>query len=182
MIQLVALHFHILLVANRVLTVGDPRRALEIAHFLDKSFKNRDANDSVAVSNGECSCLSINGATNYAVDQDTANDFSPSVTVIHSSRGFTTYTGTYKGVPISIISIGMGFPMMDMMIREVRSITTGPMAIIRLVFLDETFPKYIPTICTKLHLTAYALEIIECCKIYFYRCDLNPLDLVHVDL
>ena len=32
----------------------------------------------------------------------------PHVQVHASHRGFLTITGTYKGVPISIISIGMG--------------------------------------------------------------------------
>ena len=49
-----------------------------------------------------------------------------------SYRGFTFYTGSYKGVRMSIISIGMGYPMMDMMVREVRAVTEGPLALIRL--------------------------------------------------
>ena len=49
-----------------------------------------------------------------------------------SNRGFTTYTGTKNGKPISIMSIGMGMPMMDFAIREIRAITDGPLAIIRL--------------------------------------------------
>ena len=39
-----------------------------------------------------------------------------------SSRGFVTYTGTYHGVEVSIVSIGMGLPMMDFFVREVRSV------------------------------------------------------------
>ena len=36
------------------------------------------------------------------------------VTSTASKRGFTTLTGLFKGKRISIIAIGMGYPMMDM--------------------------------------------------------------------
>ncbi|KAI5477525.1 hypothetical protein MNV49_006312 [Pseudohyphozyma bogoriensis] len=48
-----------------------------------------------------------------------------------SARGFTTITGRYKGVPVSLIAIGMGYPMMDFLVREARHIVDGDMAIIR---------------------------------------------------
>jgi Phosphorylase superfamily len=48
-----------------------------------------------------------------------------------SNRGFTTFTGTYKGVPVSVVSIGMGYPMMDFFVREARAVVKGPLAIIR---------------------------------------------------
>ena len=48
-----------------------------------------------------------------------------------SSRGFTTYTGTFEGVEMSVIAIGMGPPMMDFMVREVRNVVQGPMAVVR---------------------------------------------------
>ncbi|CAI2164971.1 18563_t:CDS:2 [Funneliformis geosporum] len=50
---------------------------------------------------------------------------------LESQRGFTTLTGKYHGVPISIVGIGMGISMMDFFIREVRSIVDGQLAIIR---------------------------------------------------
>ncbi|CAB4493161.1 unnamed protein product [Rhizophagus irregularis] len=50
---------------------------------------------------------------------------------LSSARGFLTITGKYKGVPISIIAIGMGLPMMDFFVREVRSVVDGQLAIIR---------------------------------------------------
>lgn len=53
-------------------------------------------------------------------------------TKITSERLFTTITGTYKGVPVSIIAIGMGVPMVDIMMREFSYLRPGPMAIIRL--------------------------------------------------
>src|SRR5262245_36989255 len=49
-----------------------------------------------------------------------------------STRGFITYTGTYKGTPTTIMSIGMGLAMMDFAVRELRAVTRGPLAIIRL--------------------------------------------------
>ncbi|KAI9023049.1 nucleoside phosphorylase domain-containing protein [Phycomyces nitens] len=48
-----------------------------------------------------------------------------------SQRGFLTITGRYKGVPVSIIAIGMGNCMMDFFVRETRAVTVGPIAIIR---------------------------------------------------
>lgn len=48
-----------------------------------------------------------------------------------SSRGFTTFTGKYRGVPCSVVSIGMGPSMMDFFVRESRAVVTGPMEIIR---------------------------------------------------
>ncbi|CAG8437946.1 4635_t:CDS:10 [Acaulospora colombiana] len=48
-----------------------------------------------------------------------------------SSRGFFTLTGKYKGEPVSVVGIGMGLPMMDFFVREVRAITDGPLIIIR---------------------------------------------------
>ncbi|KAI8970420.1 nucleoside phosphorylase domain-containing protein [Mycotypha africana] len=48
-----------------------------------------------------------------------------------SQRGFLTITGRYKGVPVSIMAIGMGNPMMDFFIRETRASVEGTMAVIR---------------------------------------------------
>ncbi|RIB01629.1 nucleoside phosphorylase domain-containing protein [Gigaspora rosea] len=49
-----------------------------------------------------------------------------------SHRGFLTITGKYKGVPISIVGIGMGLSMMDFFVREARAIIDGTMIIIRI--------------------------------------------------
>ncbi|KAM9959078.1 hypothetical protein ACTFIR_000129 [Dictyostelium discoideum] len=46
-------------------------------------------------------------------------------------RGFVIHTGKYKGIRVSIVSIGMGTPMMDFLVREGRFVVEGPMAIIR---------------------------------------------------
>ncbi|EGC35231.1 hypothetical protein DICPUDRAFT_79031 [Dictyostelium purpureum] len=48
-----------------------------------------------------------------------------------SHRGFVIHNGKYKGVKVSIVSIGMGPSMMDFLVREGRYVVEGPMAIIR---------------------------------------------------
>jgi len=53
------------------------------------------------------------------------------VTVVESTRGFTTYTGLHQGTPVSIIATGMGTAMIDFVIRETRAIVDGEMAIFR---------------------------------------------------
>ncbi|KAJ2559444.1 hypothetical protein EV175_000337 [Coemansia sp. RSA 1933] len=49
-----------------------------------------------------------------------------------SHRGILTITGVYKGLPVSIVAIGMGLSMMDFFVREVRMVVQGPLTIIRL--------------------------------------------------
>lgn len=58
-------------------------------------------------------------------------DASPQPFRLTTERGFTTITGRYKGVPISIISIGMGNSMVDFFIREVRECLSGDMLVVR---------------------------------------------------
>jgi uridine phosphorylase len=50
-----------------------------------------------------------------------------------SSRGFSTYNGTYKGTAISVVAIGMGISMMDFFVRESRAVVESgtKMAIVR---------------------------------------------------
>ena len=50
-----------------------------------------------------------------------------------SERGFMTITGRFKGVPISIVSTGMGFPNTDFFVREVRECLSGDMLVVRSV-------------------------------------------------
>ncbi|KZT24349.1 purine and uridine phosphorylase [Neolentinus lepideus HHB14362 ss-1] len=59
-------------------------------------------------------------------------DASPKLFRLTSERGFLTITGRYKGVPISICSIGMGYPNMDFFVREVRECLGGDMLVVRL--------------------------------------------------
>mmetsp|Transcript_8696 Transcript_8696/g.26744 ORF Transcript_8696/g.26744 Transcript_8696/m.26744 type:complete len:239 (-) Transcript_8696:406-1122(-) len=54
-----------------------------------------------------------------------------SVAELTSPRGFTTFTGSVGGVPVSVVSIGMGVAMMDFLVREARAIVDGPIVIVR---------------------------------------------------
>src|ERR1700733_8629429 len=50
-----------------------------------------------------------------------------------TTRGFTTYTGTFEGKRVTVMAIGMGIPMQDFAVRESQDVAdSGPMAIIRL--------------------------------------------------
>ncbi|CAI2373498.1 unnamed protein product [Moneuplotes crassus] len=50
---------------------------------------------------------------------------------INSPRHFITYTGLFKGTPISVIASGMGQPMIDFTMRETKIHLDGPMACVR---------------------------------------------------
>ncbi|KAF9582582.1 hypothetical protein BGW38_011010 [Lunasporangiospora selenospora] len=89
--------------ANRILTVGDPARAIVLSRWLD----------GVDVINTPPKTVP-------------SNLFS-----FASHRGFLTITGRYKGVPVSIVAIGMGISMMDFFVRECRAVVDGPMIMIR---------------------------------------------------
>jgi uridine phosphorylase len=60
-------------------------------------------------------------------------DKTPTPFKLTSERGFMTITGRYKGVPVSIVSTGMGFPNTDFFVREVRECLSGDMLVVRLV-------------------------------------------------
>lgn len=49
-----------------------------------------------------------------------------------SHRKFLTLTGTYNGIPISVVAIGMGFSVVDFFVRECRAVVDGDMIIVRL--------------------------------------------------
>ncbi|TIB57238.1 hypothetical protein E3P79_03102 [Wallemia ichthyophaga] len=51
---------------------------------------------------------------------------------LRSDRGFECYTGVYKGVPISVHAIGMGFSAMDFLVREARACVDGDMVVVRM--------------------------------------------------
>ncbi|KAI0933021.1 hypothetical protein AcW1_000038 [Taiwanofungus camphoratus] len=59
-------------------------------------------------------------------------DPSPKPFTLRSERGFTTITGRYKNIPVSIVSIGMGHPNADFFVREVRECLSGDMVVVRL--------------------------------------------------
>ena len=51
---------------------------------------------------------------------------------LRTNRGFTTHTGIYRGVPMTIVATGMGTAMMDFMVREVAAVTDGQLVFVRL--------------------------------------------------
>lgn len=60
----------------------------------------------------------------------------------NSQRNFLTLTGTYQGVPISIVAIGMGFSVVDFFVRECRAVVKGEMIIVRLGSCGSMQPDY----------------------------------------
>ncbi|KAF8181593.1 nucleoside phosphorylase domain-containing protein [Pholiota molesta] len=58
-------------------------------------------------------------------------DAQPKLFELSSERQFMTITGCYKGIPISIVSIGMGSANMDFFVREIRETVSGDLVIIR---------------------------------------------------
>ena len=40
---------------------------------------------------------------------------------VESKRGFVVHTGSFEGVPVSVVATGMGAPMMDFVVRECRA-------------------------------------------------------------
>ncbi len=64
-------------------------------------------------------------------DKCSEDQFAPDIFGHVSSRGFATYTGTYKGVPVTVIGTGMGYSMIDFSIRECTAVIKGPIAMIR---------------------------------------------------
>jgi len=96
-------------VANRIVTVGDHYRAFQIAEFFDNVTKDD---------------LYIKDPGPYKISK-------PNIFIYMSKRKYLTITGTYKGVPVSVVAICMGFPMVDFFIRETRAVVKGPIALIR---------------------------------------------------
>ena len=70
-------------------------------------------------------------------------DASPKPFRLATERGFMTITGRYHGVPISIVSIGMGSPNADFFVREVRECLSGDMVVVRSLPVSPGYPvKY----------------------------------------
>jgi len=55
-----------------------------------------------------------------------------SLRTVSSSRGFVTHTGLYRGKEVSVVATLMGFSNADFVVREMREVVTGPMAVLRL--------------------------------------------------
>ena len=63
---------------------------------------------------------------------------------IKSHRGFETYTGTFQGTPVSIVTTGMGGPMMDFAVRELRHVVDGDLVMVRLGSCGGLSPAAVP--------------------------------------
>jgi hypothetical protein len=61
-------------------------------------------------------------------------DAAPAPFRLGSERAFLTLTGRVRGVPVSVASIGMGFPNVDFFIREARECVDGDMVVVRCAY------------------------------------------------
>ena len=63
---------------------------------------------------------------------------------LKSHRGFETYTGTFQGTPVSVVTTGMGGPMMDFAVRELRHVVDGDLVMVRLGSCGGLSPAAVP--------------------------------------
>lgn len=97
-----------------------------------RSFTSHQPFTSCSIAANICSIIQVTvGSPSRAHGIALFLDDVPKPFEISSERGFLTITGRYKGVPISIISIGMGYPNMDFFVREARECLNGDMVVIR---------------------------------------------------
>lgn len=80
----------------------------------------------VGIKEGECAD-EILIVSDYALAEDIKGLFDHPDQVFErvSNRGYHTYTGEFKGKRISMISFGIGFAMIDFLIREVHRVSNG---------------------------------------------------------
>ncbi|CAN0485336.1 unnamed protein product, partial [Ectocarpus sp. 8 AP-2014] len=92
-------------VANNIVTVGSEGRGEILASLLDGTTTTTTA--------GTPNDDHNNNVNDH--DNNTKNSSSSTTTTTtrRSKRGFVTHTGTYNGVPVSIVLINMGYPNMD---------------------------------------------------------------------
>ena len=89
--------------------------------------------------------LSVGDASRAARIATACFDAGSAAPPIASARGFVTHTGAVRGVRVSVIATGMGTPMMDFVVREVRAVVEGPLAIVRCVQpCAYAFPVWAP--------------------------------------
>lgn len=72
--------------------------------------------------------------SSYQLAEKVSELFDKTEPVFHreSNRGYQTYTGLYNGKRISVVAFGIGFAMIDFLLRELRRITKGPLTFIEL--------------------------------------------------
>lgn len=126
---------HACAVANNIVTVGSEGRGEILASLLDGTNtatagtpNDGDSNKN----NNDHDSNNTNDSSSSTPTPVAAATTTTTTTTRRSKRGFVTHTGTYNGVPVSIVLINMGYPNMDFFVREVRAVTTGPLRIVRL--------------------------------------------------
>jgi uridine phosphorylase len=100
-----------------------PLRSISLVHIIDDEFSK------VTV-----------GSPSRARVLASLLDDPPKPFELYSERGFLIMTGRYHGTPVSIISIGMGYPNMDFFVREVRECLLGDMAVVRSFRVSSSAP------------------------------------------
>lgn len=103
--------------ANNIVTVGCESRCKILVELLDRKETSSSSAD-------------VQSTSSTPGKQD--EKILPSSFYVRSKRGFITHTGTFNGVPVSIVMINMGYPNMDFLVREIRAVTEGALRIIRL--------------------------------------------------
>ena len=73
-----------------------------------------------------CSCYDLAEKCSKLFDSD------KTTFIKKSNRGYHTYTGYFNGKRISICGFGIGFAMIDFLLREIRAITTGKLVFIQI--------------------------------------------------
>lgn len=123
-------YLHACAVANNIVTVGSEGRGEILASLLDGTTPAVGTpNDG---NNNNINDDNTNNNSSSNTPSPMATTTTTTTTTRRSKRGFVTHTGTYNGVPVSIVLINMGYPNMDFFVREVREVTTGPLRIVRL--------------------------------------------------
>ena len=105
------------------------------------------------------------------------------VFVFRSNRGYTTYTGTYKGKRLSVCAFGIGFAMIDFLVREVRAITSGKLTFIQLGAAPTPAKLELGTAVNVRDAVAYELDFNEFtkdnkCPYKFFKKPVNCDDAV----
>ena len=98
----------------------------------------------VGVAKGEvANRIVLVGSSSRAATLCSLLDGAPHV-ALKSHRGFETYTGTFQGTPVSIVTTGMGGPMMDFAVRELRHVVDGDLVMVRLGSCGGLSPAAVP--------------------------------------
>ena len=117
----------------------------------------------------------VGRAAKLAAMLDGFADAPSRVAVVHSSRGFVTHTGTFGGVPVSIIATGMGLAMADFVARELRACVDAtaadPVLLVRLGTCGSMAPNVpvgmLQDAIRKFHVHSYIYIYSHTVYVYF---------------